>query len=181
MIDDTPSSAIPAFDEGPLPDNSPSVAASGPDDNDDPDNPSDEQELPLILIVEDNHELRRNLVHFFTPYFRLAEAADGMEGLEKARAINPDLIISDVMMPRMSGTEMCRTIKSDVNLCHIPVILLTALSASESRIEGLNANADDYVTKPFESAILLARVDNLIRLRKMLIGGLTSSPSTRST
>lgn len=176
MIDDTPSSAIPAFDEGPLPDNSPSVAASGPDDNDDPDNPSDEQELPLILIVEDNHELRRNLVHFFTPYFRLAEAADGMEGLEKARAINPDLIISDVMMPRMSGTEMCRTIKSDVNLCHIPVILLTALSASESRIEGLNANADDYVTKPFESAILLARVDNLIRLRKMLIGQFNKQP-----
>ncbi|MDE5836524.1 MAG: DNA-binding response regulator, partial [Paramuribaculum sp.] len=79
-----------------------------------------------------------------------------------------DIIISDVMMPKMSGTDMCRIIKADIDLCHIPVILLTALSASESKLEGLNTNADDYVTKPFESTLLLARVDNLLRLRRIL-------------
>ncbi len=122
----------------------------------------------LLLIVEDNVELRNNLVEFFSAYFRIAEAEDGEEGLKKARELTPDIIISDVMMPRMSGTEMCRTIKADLDLCHIPVILLTALSASESKLEGLNTNADDYVTKPFESTLLLARVDNLLRLRRIL-------------
>lgn len=68
----------------------------------------------------------------------------------------------------MKGTEMCWLIKSDVNLCHIPVILLTALHSTESKLEGLNTNADDYVTKPFDSKLLLARVDNLLRLRKVL-------------
>lgn len=133
-------------------------------------------ERPLILIVEDNGELRRNLVSFFTPYFRVIEAADGEEGLDMARSSNPDLIISDVMMPRMSGTEMCRRIKSEFDLCHIPVILLTALSASESKLEGFNANADDYVTKPFESTLLLARIDNLLRNRRILQSRITREP-----
>lgn len=125
-------------------------------------------DCPLLLIVEDNAELRKNLAEFFSAYFRIAEAADGEEGLQKTRELTPDIIISDVMMPRMSGTEMCKIIKADLNLCHIPVILLTALSASESKLEGLNTNADDYVTKPFESDLLLARVDNLLRLRRIL-------------
>lgn len=143
-------------------------AASGDGDN--------ATERPLILIVEDNFELRRNLVGFFTPYFRIIEAADGEEGLDIARSSNPDLIISDVMMPRMSGTEMCRRIKSEFDLCHIPVILLTALSASESKLEGFNANADDYVTKPFESTLLLARIDNLLRNRRIIQSQITREP-----
>lgn len=145
----------------------PENTATQPAESDNADGGADSAR-PLVLIVEDNRELRHNLVKFFSTYFRIAEAVDGEDGLKKARSLNPDLIISDVMMPRMSGTEMCRRIKSDLNLCHIPVILLTALSASESKIEGLNANADDYVTKPFESAVLLARVDNLLRNRNML-------------
>ena len=131
------------------------------------DTPAD-TDRPLLLIVEDNPELRSNLREFFSAYFRIEEARDGEEGLDKARELTPDIIISDVMMPRMSGTEMCRTIKADINLCHIPVILLTALSTSESKLEGLNTNADDYVTKPFESTLLLARIDNLLRLRRIL-------------
>lgn len=127
-----------------------------------------EEERSLLLIVEDNQELRSNLVEFFSAYFRIAEAKDGEDGLKKARELMPDIIISDVMMPRMSGTEMCRTIKGDIDLCHIPVILLTALSTTESKLEGLNTHADDYVTKPFESSLLLARVDNLLRLRRIL-------------
>lgn len=130
--------------------------------------PQPDTDKPLLLIVEDNIELRNNLTEFFAPYFRIAEAGDGEEGLQKTRELIPDIIISDVMMPRMSGTEMCRTIKAELELCHIPVILLTALSATESKLEGLNTNADDYVTKPFESSLLLARVDNLLRLRRIL-------------
>ena len=131
----------------------------------DEDNNSDK---PLLLIVEDNEELRKNLVEFFSSYFRIAEADNGEDGLTKTRELTPDIIISDVMMPKMSGTDMCRIIKADIDLCHIAVILLTALSASESKLEGLNTNADDYVTKPFESTLLLARVDNLLRLRRIL-------------
>ncbi|MDE6459378.1 MAG: response regulator, partial [Paramuribaculum sp.] len=131
-------------------------------------NGDNDSDKPLLLIVEDNDELRKNLVEFFSSYFRIAEADNGEDGLSKTRELSPDIIISDVMMPKMSGTEMCKTIKADIDLCHIPVILLTALSASESKLEGLNTNADDYVTKPFESTLLLARVDNLLRLRRIL-------------
>lgn len=133
-------------------------------------------EQPHILVVEDNDELRNNLVSFFNRYFHVSVASDGEEGLAKAREENPDIIVSDVMMPRMSGTEMCRRIKGDFDLCHIPVILLTALSASESKLEGYNANADDYLTKPFESSILLARIDNLLRIRKILQSQFTRKP-----
>ncbi len=127
-----------------------------------------DEEKTTLLIVEDNLELRHNLSVFFSTYYNVVTAVDGIDGLEKARDINPDIIISDVLMPNMDGTEMCRRIKSDMALCHIPVILLTALSATESRLDGLNANADDYVTKPYDSAVLLARVDNLLRIRKLL-------------
>ncbi len=129
---------------------------------------SDISDKPLLLVVEDNAELRANLTEFFSSYFRIAEAENGEEGLSKTRELAPDVIVSDVMMPKMSGTEMCRTIKADLDLCHIPVILLTALSSSESKLEGLNTNADDYVTKPFESTLLLARIDNLLRMRRIL-------------
>lgn len=159
---------VPAVEEHPTFAEPENTGKDSPDNGD--------ESLPLLLIVEDNTELRRNLSSFFSSYFRIAEAEDGNDGLKKAATVNPDIIISDVMMPNMSGTEMCRRIKSDINLCHIPVILLTALSASESKIEGLNANADDYVTKPFESNVLLARVDNLIRIRRMLMGQFNKQP-----
>ena len=125
-------------------------------------------DVPLVLIVEDNKELRENLLDFFADYYRVDFAIDGEDGLTKARSLSPDIIISDVLMPKMKGTEMCSVIKSDRDLCHIPVILLTALHSTESKLEGLNTHADDYVTKPFDSKLLLARVDNLLRLRRML-------------
>lgn len=127
-----------------------------------------DEERPTLLIVEDNLELRHNLSVFFSAYYNVVLAEDGVQGLKKAAEVNPDIIISDVLMPNMDGTEMCRRIKSDMALCHIPVILLTALSATESRLDGLNANADDYVTKPYDSSVLLARVDNLLRNRRLL-------------
>ena len=130
--------------------------------------PEENSSKPTVLVVEDNDELRNNLSQFFSTYYSVIQACDGVEGLEKARMCDPDIIVSDVLMPNMDGVQMCRAIKSDVAICHIPVILLTALSATESRFDGLNANADDYVTKPYESSLLLARVDNLLRNRQIL-------------
>lgn len=140
----------------------------GLSESEDTETATEDEEQTTILIAEDNAELRNNLVVFFSAYYKVIQACDGVEALEKARAYNPDLVISDVMMPNMNGTDMCKTLKTDLALCHIPVILLTALSATGSRLEGLNANADDYVTKPYDSAILLARVDNLLRNRRIL-------------
>ena len=80
----------------------------------------------------------------------------------------PDLIVSDVMMPEMSGTELCAQIKGNPDMCHIPIILLTALNTPEQNIEGLNLGADDYITKPFDARILLARANSLLRNRMLL-------------
>lgn len=154
---------------------SPSLAPEVEDES--AENASD-PERPTLLVVEDNFELRSNLSAFFSAYYNVITATDGLDGLEKAKQCNPDIIISDVLMPGMDGTEMCRKIKSDPALCHIPVILLTALSATESQVAGLNANADDYVTKPYDSTVLLARVDNLLRSRSMLHSKLDGKPAS---
>ncbi len=127
-----------------------------------------DEEKPLILIVEDNRELRHNLERIFARLYRTEVASDGAEGLAKAQECNPDVIVSDVMMPVMSGTQMCRNIKSDIQLCHIPVVLLTALGATQSQLEGLQANADEYITKPFDTSLLIERVQNLLRNRRLL-------------
>lgn len=130
--------------------------------------PGSDEEKPLMLIVEDNAELRYNLERIFVRFYRTEVAGDGAEGLAKAQECNPDIIVSDVMMPVMSGTQMCRNIKSDIQLCHIPVVLLTALGATQSHLEGLQANADEYITKPFDTSLLIERVQNLLRNRRLL-------------
>lgn len=121
-----------------------------------------------ILIVEDNEELLQILSSLFAPLYRVIIARNGEEGLRKAQEGKPDIILSDVMMPVMSGTEMCLKIKADFDLCHIPVVLLTALTSAEQNIEGLQRGADDYINKPFNTRILLARCNNLIRNRIIL-------------
>lgn len=121
-----------------------------------------------ILIVEDNRQLNDMLSGIFGQLYTVIHAYDGKEGLEKARSEMPDIILSDVIMPEVTGTELCRTIKNDFDTCHIPVVLLTAKTAIEHNLEGLRMGADDYISKPFNINILLSRCNNLVKNRIML-------------
>ena len=116
-----------------------------------------------VLMVEDNDEFR----HFLSKelgriYNKVLTAKDGIEGAMMAEAENPDIIVSDVMMPRMNGTDMCRRIKENIETSHIPIILLTAWSTDEGRAAGYKAGADAYIAKPFDMEVLLARISNLL-------------------
>lgn len=122
----------------------------------------------LMLLVEDNQELRTFLRSIFLPTYRVVEASDGVEGLDKALKYIPDIIISDVMMPEKDGIEMTRELRADMTTSHIPIILLTAKTTIESKLEGLEYGADDYITKPFSATYLQARVENLLSQRKKL-------------
>jgi signal transduction histidine kinase/ligand-binding sensor domain-containing protein/DNA-binding response OmpR family regulator len=124
---------------------------------------------PLILIVEDNFDLRNFLTLSFSEDYRVVDAGNGKEGCDLAARHTPDLIISDIMMPVMDGIEFCSRIKSNIQTSHIPVILLTAKALTENWVEGLEIGADDYVPKPFNLTVLLARVKNLIENRKRLV------------
>ena len=125
-----------------------------------------EEDKPIILLVDDNEELLSMLEDLFLPIYKVYIAHDGREGLEMARQIQPDLIISDVMMPEMDGLEFCRALKSNLETSHIPIILLTAKNTVEDRIECYNAGADGYISKPFELKILEARINNFIMHKK---------------
>lgn len=119
----------------------------------------------LILIVEDNYEVRKYISKPFNQHYKIIEAADGEEGLRKSFEKMPDLIISDIMMPKLDGIEFCRRIKANWETSHIPIILLTAKVSGKDKIEGLETGADDYLTKPFDSKELFIRVKNLLEQR----------------
>lgn len=126
---------------------------------------SSADDAPCILVVDDNKDVREYVADLLDDTYRVETAADGREGLETAQDLIPDLIISDVMMPRMDGNELCRHVKSSPALNHIPVILLTARATHELKIEGLEVGADDYVPKPFSARELKVRIRNLLKLR----------------
>ena len=116
-----------------------------------------------VMVVEDNDDFRHFLHRELSLiYNKVLVARDGMDGAMMAEEENPDLIVSDVMMPRMNGTDMCRRIKENIETSHIPVILLTAWSTDEGRTEGYKAGADAYIAKPFDMEVLLARISNLL-------------------
>jgi signal transduction histidine kinase len=118
-----------------------------------------------ILIVDDNADMRRLLADLIGKRYRIRLARNGAEALERVRDQIPDLILTDVMMPVMSGTELCSAIKSDPQFSRIPVMLLTSKAERDMKIKGLELGADDYVTKPFHPRELLARIESLVRLR----------------
>jgi len=122
-----------------------------------------------VLIVDDNYELRNFLLDNLQRKYNVLEASNGKEGLDIIYNHFPDLVVSDVMMPSMNGIELCKAIKADIKISHIPIILLTVLNSINNQIEGYEIGADDYVTKPFDLNLLEARIFNLIETRKKII------------
>ncbi len=122
----------------------------------------------IILIVEDNYDMREYIKESLDSSYIIEEAVNGEQGLRKAVKVIPDLIISDMMMPKMDGNEMTKILKNDEKTCHIPVIILTARSGQENKLEGLQTGADDYLTKPFDIKELQIRIKNIISIRKKL-------------
>lgn len=131
-----------------------------------------------IVIAEDNPGILDMLVDLFQPFYNVVSATDGTSALEHVRTHHPSLVLSDVLMPELSGTQLCKTIKNDPALCHIPVVLLTARVEVEQNIEGLQQGADDYITKPFNSTLLLSRCNNLVNSRIMLQEKYGKEPSS---
>ncbi|MGY5356190.1 two-component regulator propeller domain-containing protein [Wenyingzhuangia sp. IMCC45467] len=136
------------------------------------------QNLPTVLIVEDNNELRRFLSNQLKKTYKIIRASNGKDGLEKAIAHIPDLILSDIMMPVMDGIEFLDKLKNNDTTSHIPIVLLTAKSTVDSKIEALNYGADYYITKPFDTNFLIASVDNLIQKRKKIFESLVADTKT---
>ncbi|MCB0570246.1 MAG: response regulator [Phaeodactylibacter sp.] len=127
-----------------------------------------EKDKPLVLIVEDNYDLRAFLAQSLENRYRILEAENGKDGYEYAKKYTPDLIVSDIMMPYIDGLELCSRLKNNIQTSHIPIILLTAKAMVENWVDGLESGADDYVPKPFNLRILIARINNLIRSRQQL-------------
>ncbi len=125
-------------------------------------------EQPRVLVIDDHADMRAYIRSCLAGQFAVCEAADGQEGLAVAKAQLPKLIISDVMMPTVDGVAFCQRIKEDIAVSHIPVILLTAKTSVETQLDGFRNGADDYITKPFNETVLLARIHNLIRSRDRL-------------
>jgi len=137
-------------------------------------NPNDESlelkqdDRTCVLVVDDNSEIRSYISKHLMSHYRVEHANDGQIGLDMANNLLPDLIVSDVMMPNMDGSDLCKAIKSDPKLNYIPIILLTAKATETDKLEGLELGADDYLCKPFSIAELQARISNLIKSRRQL-------------
>jgi len=121
-----------------------------------------------IVIVEDNEDLRFYLKENLRGQYHIEETTNGKEGWERIKLVNPDLVVSDIMMPLMDGIELARKIKNDTLTAHIPVILLTAMGSEEKQIEGFQAGVNDYITKPFTFEILASRIKNILAQQKLL-------------
>lgn len=139
------------------------------------DEESTEAQPPLLLVVEDNEDIRQYIADSLYDDFRIIQANNGMEGMALVSEHLPDLIISDIMMPKMNGIQLTRQIKSNIQTCHIPVILLTAKNADEDKEEGYDSGADSYLTKPFTAKLLTSRIRNLLANRRRLAEQLSNN------
>lgn len=135
---------------------------------DDPEKNDQLKVTPLILVVEDNDELRHFLKKSMKKKYRVLEAENGLAGWNKIQQVMPDFIIADLLMPEMDGMELIKKVKEDSRTSHIPVILLTAVTDMETKVAAMKAGADDYITKPFSSEFLHARIENLMNQRGQL-------------
>lgn len=124
---------------------------------------------PAILLVEDDAEILEMLEQIFSPTYNIHKAVNGREGFEKVCRLQPDIVLSDVMMPVMSGKELCYKMKNSLELSYIPIVLLTAQNSLDHVVEGYMFGADEYITKPFSVKLLLARCNNLVRNRRALL------------
>lgn len=122
-----------------------------------------------ILLVEDDDDFRFYLKDNLAPLFTILEAANGQEGWKKTLSSQPDLVVSDVNMPVMNGMDLCRKIKTDNRVCHIPIILLTALSNEENQLKALAAGSNDYISKPFNVEILISRIKNILQYKGSVV------------
>lgn len=123
---------------------------------------------PTVLVIDDNADIRNYVKTLLAEEYHVLDASEAATGIRLAMKYVPDVIVSDVMMPGMDGIECCRRLKTELQTCHIPVILLTACSLDEQRIQGYNGGADSYISKPFNSQLLLSRIRNLIDSRRQL-------------
>ena len=150
------------------------VASGQPDDIDaelgsiEPTDADADDGKPLLLVIDDNADMRLLVASLMKDEYRIATAADGRQGLKAAARYVPDLIICDVMMPVMDGLECCRQLKSEISTSHIPVLLLTACAMDEQRVEGYDSGADGYLSKPFNEAVLKSRCRSLVANRKRI-------------
>lgn len=145
-------------------------------DNDENVNP----DQPLILVIDDNADICELLKELLSDKYLVMTALDGSDGIELAKRYVPDLIICDVMMPVMDGMECCRLLKSDVATSHIPILMLTACAMDEQRVAGYEMGADGYLSKPFNTKVLLARIKNLIKNRQQIKNSWESDKRTQS-
>lgn len=136
------------------------------------------KDKPTILLVEDDQDILDMLEQIFSPTYHVRKATNGQEGFDMACQLQPDIILSDVMMPVMSGKDLCYKIKNSIELSYIPVVLLTAQSSVEHMVEGYMFGADDYIVKPFNVKLLLARCGNLLRNRQTLLKKIARSEKT---
>jgi CheY-like chemotaxis protein len=116
-----------------------------------------------LLLVDDEEEIRMNLRELFAPDYEVHEAVDGIDAIEKARAVKPDLILLDLRLPRLDGYQVCQRLKSDPATAQIPIIMVTALIETPQKVRGIEYGADDYVTKPFDLEEIAARVKMVLR------------------
>jgi len=137
--------------------------------------------LPVLLLVEDNKQLRQQLKKKLSDQYRIIEASNGKDGWEKVRKFVPDIVVSDVMMPIMDGIQLCKEIKNNDEMCHIPIILLTARGNVEHRVEGYEMGADEYISKPFHMEVLETRIHNILNSRRLLLNKFMSTENAISS